>query len=56
VIGEVTGRIRETLEPEAVLEAAANEIREALGLDWLEVRLATQEMVDDVEGGDGDAG
>lgn len=58
VIGAVTGRMRETLEPEVVLETAANEIREALGLDWLEVRLATPEMVGQarVEGGEGDAG
>lgn len=39
MIGEVTGRIRETLDVEAVLKTAADEIRQALQLERLVVRL-----------------
>lgn len=39
MIGEVTGRIRETLDVEAVLKTAAGEIRQALQLERLVVRL-----------------
>jgi GAF domain-containing protein len=39
MIGEVTGRIRETLELEDVLKTAVREIREALGADELGARL-----------------
>ncbi|MBN2391395.1 MAG: GAF domain-containing protein [Anaerolineae bacterium] len=38
-VGEVTGRIRETLNVEAVLKTAADEIRQALQLERLVVRL-----------------
>ncbi len=41
LVGEVTGRIRETLNVEAVLRTAADEIRQALQLDRLVVRLGT---------------
>jgi hypothetical protein len=39
MVGEVTGRIRETLDVEAVLKTAADEIRQALNLERLVVRL-----------------
>lgn len=39
MVGEVTGRIRETLNVEAVLKTAADEIRQALQLERLVVRL-----------------
>lgn len=48
-IGEATGRIRESLDIEAVLKTTANEIRQALDLDTLVIRLATPEA-DDVSG------
>ncbi|MBN1933010.1 MAG: GAF domain-containing protein [Anaerolineae bacterium] len=48
-IGEATGRIRESLDIEAVLKTTANEIRQALDLDTLVIRLATPET-DDVSG------
>ncbi|HQE91225.1 MAG TPA: GAF domain-containing protein [Anaerolineae bacterium] len=41
MIGEVTGRIRETLNVEAVLKTAVDEIRQALQLERLVVRLGT---------------
>jgi GAF domain-containing protein len=41
LLGEVTGRMRESLEMEAVLRTAAEEMRRALGLDRVVVRLAT---------------
>jgi hypothetical protein len=37
----VTGRIRETLDMQIVLRTAASEIRQALGLERLVVRLGT---------------
>lgn len=40
VIGEVTGRVRETLDMETMLKAATSEIRRAIGLDKVVVRLA----------------
>jgi len=43
IIGEVTGRIRETLDMEAMLRTAAEQMRQALNLDDLVVRLATPE-------------
>jgi GAF domain-containing protein len=42
-IGEVTGRMRESLELETVLRTAAEEMRQALGLDRVVVRLATSD-------------
>ncbi len=39
MVGEVTGRIRETLDVETVLKTAADEIRQALQLERLVVRL-----------------
>jgi len=50
--GQVTARIRETLDVETVLETAVREISEALGLAALDVRLATQpdgQTVDETE-------
>lgn len=43
LIGQVTARMRESLDLETVLKTAAGEMRQALGLDKLVVRLATQE-------------
>lgn len=48
-IGEVTGRIRESLDIETVLRTTASEIRQALDLDTLVIRLATPET-DDASG------
>jgi GAF domain-containing protein/HAMP domain-containing protein len=39
--GEVTARMRETLDMEAVLKTAADEMYKALGLDEIVIRLAT---------------
>ncbi len=44
LVGEVTGRIRESLNLETVLATAAQEIGEALGLVALEVRLDEDEQ------------
>jgi GAF domain-containing protein/HAMP domain-containing protein len=49
LIGEVTARIRETLDMEAVLKTAAGEMRQALGLDRLVVRLAPGETNGDLD-------
>jgi GAF domain-containing protein len=43
MIGEATGRIRESLDIETVLRTTASEIRQALDLDTLVIRLATPE-------------
>lgn len=43
LIGEVTSRIRESLDIETVLRTTASEIRQALDLDTLVIRLATPE-------------
>ncbi len=40
LVGEVTGRMRESLDLEAVLRTATSEIRQALGLSDLVIRLA----------------
>ena len=48
-IGEVTGRIRESLDIETVLRTTASEIRQALDLDTLVIRLAAPET-DDASG------
>jgi len=42
VVGEVTDRIRETLDLETVLKTAADEMRRALGLEEFVVSLATE--------------
>lgn len=42
-VGEVTGRIRETLDMETMLRTAVDEIRQALSLDRLVVRLGAPE-------------
>jgi GAF domain-containing protein/HAMP domain-containing protein len=39
LVGEVTSRVRETMDVEAVLKTAADEMRQALGLDRVVVRL-----------------
>ncbi|MEJ5309526.1 MAG: GAF domain-containing protein [Anaerolineae bacterium] len=45
-IGEATSHIRESLDIEAVLKTTANEIRQALDLDTLVIRLATPQPED----------
>lgn len=47
VISEVTGRVRETLDMETMLRTAAAEIRQALSLDRLVVRLGAPEEAGD---------
>jgi GAF domain-containing protein/HAMP domain-containing protein len=47
--GEVTARMRESLDLEAVLKTAAGEMRQALGLDRLVVRLAPGETNGNLE-------
>lgn len=56
--GEVTARMRESLEMETTLETAASEIRQALGLDRVVVRLvATEAALDwDSTGSDSASG
>ncbi len=46
VVGEVTSRMRETLDMESVMQTAAQEIQKALGLDRLVVRLGKPEETD----------
>jgi GAF domain-containing protein/HAMP domain-containing protein len=43
MIGEVTARMRETLDIEAVLKTATNELYQALDLDQIEIRLGMEE-------------
>jgi hypothetical protein len=43
LVGEVTGRIRESLDVETVLKTAAQEMRRSLGLDKITVHLGTFE-------------
>jgi nitrate/nitrite-specific signal transduction histidine kinase len=50
LVGEVTGRMREPLQLEDVLQTAVNEIRQALNLDELVVRLRSSEQVTEAEG------
>ncbi|MFN2167887.1 MAG: GAF domain-containing protein, partial [Anaerolineae bacterium] len=45
LIGEVTARMRETLDMDTVLQTAVREIGEALGIAEVEVRLAQPEQV-----------
>ncbi len=46
VVGEVTSRMRETLDMESVMQTAAQEIQKVLGLDRLVVRLGKPEETD----------
>ncbi|MEA3338782.1 MAG: GAF domain-containing protein [Chloroflexota bacterium] len=50
--GQVTARMRETLDVETVLETATDEIYRALGLEKIVVRLATEEANDESAFGD----
>ncbi len=50
--GQVTARMRETLDIEAVLKTATDEIYRALGLEKIIVRLATEEADDESAFGD----
>jgi hypothetical protein len=49
--GEITARMRETLEIETILQTAAREMRRALELSEVEVRMGAPK----VEGGNGNA-
>lgn len=49
LVGEVTARMRETLDIEAVLKTTASEVRQALDLDKLVIRLATPDTDGDLE-------
>jgi len=46
LVGEVTSHIRESLNIETVLKTTASEIRQALDLDMLTIRLAMSETDD----------
>lgn len=48
LLGDVTARMRETLNVESVLQTAVDEIRQALGLDRAAVRLAMPETDGDL--------
>ena len=48
--GQVTTRMRETLDLEGVLKTAVDEIYQALGLEEIVIRLATEEADDDSSG------
>lgn len=48
IVTQVSSRIRETLDLEAVLRTAASEMRQALGLDNLVVRLAPGDGTEDL--------
>jgi GAF domain-containing protein/HAMP domain-containing protein len=50
LIGEVTGRIRESLDMETVLRTAVDRVQEALGLDRLVIRLMAGEDGDSPQG------
>jgi GAF domain-containing protein len=52
LVGQVTGRMRETLDLDTVLKTAAQEVRQALDLSEVVVRLIPQAMAGD---GDGNA-
>ncbi len=43
LLGEVTARMRETLDVQSVLETAADELYQALGLDKVVIRLTAKE-------------
>ena len=47
LIGEVASRVRESLDMEAMLRVATSEIRQALGLDKIVVRLADPDRLPD---------
>ncbi|MDY7077605.1 MAG: GAF domain-containing protein [Chloroflexota bacterium] len=47
LIGEITARMRASLDMESVLKTAADEMYQALGLDKVAIRLITEEMADE---------
>ncbi len=51
IIGQVTTRIRETLDVDAVLRTAAQEMRQALGLSSMAIRLTTPSDEPNLGGG-----
>jgi hypothetical protein len=51
LIGEVTDRVRETLDIETMLKTGVQEVHQALGLPEVTVRLATR-PVDEASDGD----
>jgi GAF domain-containing protein/HAMP domain-containing protein len=50
LLGEATGRIRETLDMETVLRTAVDQVQQALGLDRIVIRLLTEEDSDSARG------
>ena len=50
ILGQVTSRMRETLDMQTVLRVAAREMRQALGVPEMTIRLATPKAVTRVEG------
>jgi GAF domain-containing protein/HAMP domain-containing protein len=50
LIGDVTARIRETLDTETILKTAAREVRQALGLPEVTIRLASRPTDEDGNG------
>jgi GAF domain-containing protein/HAMP domain-containing protein len=50
LVSTVTGRIRETLDMDIILKTAVQEMRQALGLPEITVRLATQPVDEDGDG------
>ncbi|MBN1584525.1 MAG: GAF domain-containing protein [Anaerolineae bacterium] len=56
MLGQVAGRVRETLDLESVLQTAAVEMRQALGLDRVVVQLADADRVGDSRDGDAAGG
>ena len=50
LIGDVTARIRETLDMETILKTAAQEVRQALGLPEVTIRLASRPTDEDGNG------
>jgi hypothetical protein len=50
LIGDVTARIRETLDMETMLKTAAQEVRQALGLPEVTIRLASRPTDEDRNG------
>lgn len=50
LLGEVTGRMRETLDVETVLRTAVDQVQQALDLDRIVIRLMTEEDGDSAQG------
>ncbi len=53
LVGDIASRLRESLDMESVLKSAAEEVREAMDLPAVTVRLAPRGDGEDVDGSDG---